>query len=102
MFKTERGNSSTLNKQYFNNGAPYIFVPVHSCVRYAFRDLYQRIKYFNEKKMVSKLLEILSGLLILDPDPDFFPSRIPGPGVKKALNPGSQILNTGFSVKTFG
>jgi hypothetical protein len=32
--------------------------------------------------MVSKLLEIWSGLLIPDPDPDFLP--FPDPGVKKA------------------
>jgi hypothetical protein len=28
---------------------------------------------------------------IPDPDADFLPSRIPDPGVKKALNPGSRI-----------
>jgi hypothetical protein len=37
--------------------------------------------------MVSQLLEILSGLFIPDPDPDFLP--IPDPGVKKAPDPGS-------------
>jgi hypothetical protein len=38
------------------------------------------------------------GSLISDPDADFFPSRIPDPGVKKAPNPGSRIRirNTGF------
>jgi hypothetical protein len=35
-------------------------------------------------------------LFIPDPDPDFYPSRIPDPGVKKAPNPGFWIwiLNT--------
>ncbi len=34
---------------------------------------------------------------IPDPDADFYPSRIPDPGVKKALDPGSRIRirNTG-------
>ncbi len=36
--------------------------------------------------MVSKLSEILSGLFVPDPDPDFLP--IPDPGVKKAPDPG--------------
>jgi hypothetical protein len=39
------------------------------------------------QKMVSKLLEIRSGLFIPDPDPDFLPK--PNPGVKKAPDLGS-------------
>jgi hypothetical protein len=47
-----------------------------------------RIKeVFLTQKMVFKLLEILSGIFIPDPDPDFLP--IPDPGVKKAPDPGS-------------
>ncbi len=41
--------------------------------------------------MVSKLSEILCGLFIPDPDPDFLP--IPDPGVKKAPDPGSGSAN---------
>ncbi len=39
------------------------------------------------QKIVSKLSEIWSGLFIPDPDPDFYPSRIPDPGVKKVPDP---------------
>ncbi len=35
------------------------------------------------QKIVSKLSEMWSGLFIPDPDPDFYPSRIPGSGIKK-------------------
>jgi hypothetical protein len=49
----------------------------------------QEFKYFNPKKMVSELSEIRSGLFIPDPDPGFYPSLIPDPGVKKAPDPGS-------------
>ncbi len=41
------------------------------------------------QKIVSKLSEIWSGFFIPDPDPDFLPSRIPDPGVKKAPDPRS-------------
>jgi hypothetical protein len=52
-------------------------------------DLPQRILvfYYNSKKMVSKLSEIWSGLLI--PDPDFLPNPDPGSAVKKTPDPGS-------------
>ncbi len=36
------------------------------------------------------LSEIWSGVFIPDPDTDFYPSRIPDPGVKKAPEPGSR------------
>jgi hypothetical protein len=45
----------------------------------------KEFKYFSPKNG-SKLSEILSGLFILDPDPDFYPSRILDPGVKNALH----------------
>jgi hypothetical protein len=48
----------------------------------------KEFKYINPKKMVSNLSEIWPGLFI--PDPEFLP--IPGPGVKKAPNPGSATL----------
>ncbi len=49
--------------------------------------------------MVSRLLEIPSGLFIPDPDPDFLPipdpgvKKAPDPGVKKAPDPGSETLH---------
>ncbi len=50
--------------------------------------------------MVSQLSEIWSGFSIPVPDPDFLPipdpdpvSQIPNPGVKKALEPWSRILD---------
>jgi hypothetical protein len=42
---------------------------------------------FLTQKTVSELGVKLSGMSI--PDPDFFPSRIPDPGVKKAPDPRS-------------
>jgi hypothetical protein len=39
------------------------------------------------QKMVSVLSELWSGMFIPDPDPYFYPSRIPDPGVKKAPDP---------------
>jgi hypothetical protein len=45
-----------------------------------------RIEEFLTRKIVSKLSEISSGLVIPDPDPDFLP--IPDPEVKKAPDPG--------------
>jgi hypothetical protein len=50
----------------------------------------KEFRYFNPK-IVSKLSEKWSGLFIPDPDPDFYPSRIPDPGVNKALDPRSRI-----------
>jgi hypothetical protein len=44
--------------------------------------------YFNPK-IVTKLSEICSEMFIPDPDLDFYPSLIPDPGVKKALDLGS-------------
>jgi hypothetical protein len=57
-------------------------------------DPHQRIKAFSPPKIVSKLSEICSGLIIPDPDPDFLP--IPDPGVQKAPDTGSwtRIRNT--------
>ncbi len=43
----------------------------------------KEFKYFSTQKIVSKLSEICSGLIIPRP------SRIPDPGVKKAPDPGS-------------
>jgi hypothetical protein len=40
-------------------------------------------------KIVSKLSEIYSGMFIPDPDLDFYLSRTPDLGVKKATDPGS-------------
>jgi hypothetical protein len=43
-------------------------------------------------KIFSKLSEMLSRMLIPDPDPEssvFYPSRIPDPGIKTAPDPGS-------------
>jgi hypothetical protein len=63
-----------------------------------------RIKEFKflTQQIVSKLLEIWSGLFIMfipDPDPDFL--LIPDPGVKKATDPGSvsaTLLNAPFKI----
>ncbi len=47
----------------------------------------KEFKYFNPKKIVSKLSEILSGMFIPDPDTEsgsWFYSPIPDPGVNKA------------------
>jgi hypothetical protein len=57
--------------------------------------------YFNPKKMVSKLSEILSGLFIPDPDLEygsgfFYPSREPGSRGKKK----HRIPDTGFKSAT--
>jgi hypothetical protein len=41
-------------------------------------------------KTVYSLSEKLSGMFIPYPDPDFFPSRIPDPGVKNAPDPDPQ------------
>ncbi len=46
----------------------------------------EEFKYFNPK-IVSKLLELWSGLFIPDPDPDFLP--IPDPGSRGKKGPGS-------------
>ncbi len=42
-------------------------------------------------KNVSKLSEIWFGLFILDPDHDFYPSRIPEPGSRGQKDTGSRI-----------
>jgi|688.fasta_scaffold157969_3 hypothetical protein len=57
-------------------------------------DLHQEFKEFILQKFVSNLSEIWSGMFIpyQDPDLDFYPSRISGPGVKKAPDPGSSTL----------
>ncbi len=49
----------------------------------------EEIKYLI-RNIVSKLSEILSGMFISDLDLDFYPSRIPDPGVKNAPNPDPQ------------
>jgi hypothetical protein len=41
-------------------------------------DPHKRIQVFLTQKSVSKLSEKWSRMFILDPDPDFFPSRIQG------------------------
>jgi hypothetical protein len=43
----------------------------------------KEFRYFNPK-IVSEVAKILSGLFIPDPDPDFYLSQTPDPGVKKA------------------
>ncbi len=52
------------------------------------------------QKIVSKLSEYypvcLSGIRIPDPDLDFFPSRIPDPGVKKSPDPDEQHRFSGL------
>jgi hypothetical protein len=45
------------------------------------------------QKIVSKLSEIQSGLFIPDPDPDFYSSQIPDPGVKKAPDPPHWLVS---------
>ncbi len=40
-----------------------------------------------------------SGLFIPDPDADFYPSRIPDPGVKKAPDPGSGSATLSVSMR---
>ncbi len=59
------------------------------------------------KKLVSKLLEIWSGMVIPDPDLDFYPFRIPDPGVhriqrQKAPDPGSGSSTLLYKVKKVG
>ncbi len=67
------------------------------------RDVYPGFEFFPSRtriknlsilaqKMVSKLLEIWSGLFISDPDPDFLP--IPDPGYKGQKGTVSRIRNT--------
>ncbi len=50
---------------------------------------------FLTEKNVSNHSEIWSGMLIPDPDLDFlwYPSRMPDPGVKMALDPGSKVFS---------
>jgi hypothetical protein len=58
-------------------------------------DPLQRIKVLSTLKTVLKMIwDVLPdpGSRIPDPDPDFFPSHIPDPGVKKAPDPGSATL----------
>ncbi len=50
--------------------------------------------HIKDQKIVSKLLEIWSGLSIPDSDPDFLP--IPDPGSRVQKDPGSRIRNTGL------
>ncbi len=58
-----------------------------NCLHPGSRIRIKEFKYFNPKKMVSKIYKIWSGLFIPDPDADFLP--ISDPGVKKAPDPGS-------------
>jgi hypothetical protein len=51
------------------------------------RNRIKEFKHFNPK-FASKLSE--SGLFI--PDPDFYPSRIPDPGVKKTPGPNNHYF----------
>ncbi len=44
--------------------------------------------------MVSKHSEIWYRFFIQDPDTDFYPARIPDPGVNKGPEHGSRIRNT--------
>jgi hypothetical protein len=49
----------------------------------------KNLSIFTQKKIVSKLSEMWSGLFIPDPDPEFLP--IPDLWVKKAQDPGARI-----------
>jgi hypothetical protein len=52
----------------------------------------KEFKYFEPKKVLGNMIRVVhpgSGSRIRIPDPFFYPSRIPDPGVKKAPDPGS-------------
>ncbi len=66
-----------------------MFIPDPNFFHPGSRFLIKEFKYFNPK-IVSKLSEISSGLLIPDLDPNFLP--IPDPGVIKAPDPVSWTL----------
>jgi hypothetical protein len=69
---------------------------------------HDRILSILTQKTVSKLSEKWSGMLIPDPDPDFFPIPDPDPGSsdKKALDPGSGsvklvVLGAGTGIDSY-
>jgi hypothetical protein len=57
-------------------------------------DPLKRIQVFEPKKIVSKLLEILFGLFIADPDPDFLTILDPGSRGHKGTRSRIRIRNT--------
>jgi hypothetical protein len=70
-------------------------IPDHNFFHLGSRIRIEEFKYFNPKKMVSKLLKYDPGCSPLIRILIFYPSQIPDPGVKKAPDPGSRIRNTG-------
>jgi hypothetical protein len=82
-------------------------IPDPNCLHPGSRILIKVFKYFNPKKkqnkwfLSSKNYDPCCSSRIPDPDADFFPSRIPDPGVKKAPNPGSRIRTRNTDLKIF-
>jgi hypothetical protein len=88
--KNQRG-STTLTGSYRYSPTFHVAVVRVGVQNIVENDLNTKIAYALKDtvlKMVSKLSEIWSGLFISDPDPDFYPSWIPDPGVKKASRSG--------------
>jgi len=94
-------------KSFSQCGGSGIFIPDPNCLHPESRILIKEFKYFNPQKskkkwfLSSKKYDPGCSSRISDPDADFFPSRIPDPGVKKTPNPGFRIRirNTGFSLR---
>jgi hypothetical protein len=69
-----------------------MFIPDPNFFHPGFGSASKNLSVLLQKKMVSKLSEIWSGLFIPDPDPGTRPDFLPiaDPGVKKAPDPGSE------------
>jgi hypothetical protein len=78
---------------------PTFFYPASRIRIFPSRIRIKEFKHFNPKKWFLSSIKYDPGCSsrIPDPDPYFYPSRIPDPGVKKAPDPGSRIgiRNTG-------
>ncbi len=70
---------------------PLFSIPDPNCLHPGSRIRIKEFKYFNPKKwfLSSRKYDPGCSSRIPDPDADFYPSRIPDPGVKKAPDPGS-------------
>ncbi len=71
-------------------------IPDPGSKRYRIPDPHQRIKVYLTQKILFKLLEIWSLMIVPDPDFDFYSSRIPVPGVLKGTGSRIRIRNTVF------
>ncbi len=67
-----------------------MFIPDSNFVHLGSRIRSKEFKYFSPKKWFLSSRKY-AGLFIPDPDPDFYPSRIPNPGVKKSPDAGCRI-----------